>query len=315
MRASPGAMEEAPSTAAAAHPGGIARAKGREARAHVLREIALILTLFLIYRLARLAIAGHDAVALQNAWKVWDVERALWMPDEETLQDWFLQWPDLLKAANWFYVGVHFPATTLFLAWAWWRRWPAEYRWIRRLLTVVTGLAMIGHVAMPLAPPRMLPDLGFLDTMAVLGPSAYQGGAAGVANQFAAMPSLHVGWALVISVVLIRLYRSPLRWLSLLHPAMTVTVVVVTANHYWLDILAAALLVLVALAVTPQPFGVAPALRWWRAARGLALARPAVPPRGSVMAPTGSAVSARPIAGAEPQSAPLGPPAPRTPAE
>ena len=66
-----------------------------------------------------------------NAWRVWDVERLLRLPDEETLQHWALQWPDLLKAANWYYVGVHFPLTAAFLAWGWLRRPPAEYRWAR----------------------------------------------------------------------------------------------------------------------------------------------------------------------------------------
>ena len=228
------------------------------------REIALVAGLFLVYRLGRLAITGHDELAVTNAWWVWDVERTLRLPDEELLQQWALQWPDLLKAANWYYVGVHFPLTAIFLVWGWLRRPPAEYRYARRLISLLTGLALVVHVVMPLAPPRMLSSLGFLDTMAVFGPSAYgDSTTATVANQFAAMPSLHVGWALLIAVVVVRTARTPWRWVTVLHPAITVLVVVATANHYWVDAIAAALLLVLAMAVTPQPYAPSPLAAWW----------------------------------------------------
>jgi hypothetical protein len=237
------------------------------ARPPLVREILLIVTLFLIYRAGRMAITGQDDMAMSNAWWIWDIERTLRLPDEELLQDWALQWPDLLRAANWYYVTVHFPLTAVFLAWGWWRRPPAEYRWARRLITVLTGLAMVVHVAMPLAPPRMMSRLGFLDTMAAFGPSAYGESTTNIANQFAAMPSLHVGWALLIAVVVIRTTSSPLRWVTLVHPFITVVVVVATANHYWVDAIAAAVLLAVALAVTPSPYGPAPVGRLWRRVR------------------------------------------------
>lgn len=295
---------------------------GSHRRPGVLREVLLIVVLFLVYRLVRLAITGHDTLAVENAWWVWAVERALWLPDEEALQDWFIQWPDLLRAANWYYVGVHFPLTAAFLAWGWWRRAPADYRWARRLITVLTGLALIGHVLMPLAPPRMLRSLGFLDTMATYGPSAYSGSAATVANQFAAMPSLHVGWALLIAVVVVHTARSPWRWLTLAHPALTLAVVVVTANHFWVDALVAALLLGVALAITPAPGGQVPAARWARGVSGAwatdrsAQAMTIRRTRSDVGAgepPAGSIVSPRPSA--DPMSstsASSTPPRPRT---
>ena len=131
----------------------VARPLTAPGRPGLVREILLLAAVFLVYRLGRLAITGHDDLAIANAWHVWDVERLLRLPDEETLQDWALQWPDLLKAANWYYVGVHFPITLAFLAWGWLRRPPAEYRWARRLIITLTGFAMVLHVAMPLAPP------------------------------------------------------------------------------------------------------------------------------------------------------------------
>jgi hypothetical protein len=225
----------------------------RRARPNLLRESVLLLSLFLIYRFGRALISGHVQAAMVNASEVWELERLLRMPSELAFQQWALRWPDLIEAANWYYVGVHFPITGAFLAWGWWRRPPAEYRWARRLIITMTALAFLIHTAMPLAPQRMMDRLGFVDTMAIIGPSAYDGSAATIANQFAAMPSLHVGWALLISVVVIRTTRSRWRWVTVAHPAITTLVVVVTANHYWLDALVAAALLGVTLAITPRP--------------------------------------------------------------
>ena len=301
-------------------------------RPGLLREIALLVTLFLAYRLGRLAITGHDDLAIANAWHVWDVERVLRLPDEETFQDWALQWPDLLKAANWYYVSVHFPVTLFFLAWGWLRRPPPEYRWARRLIITLTAFAMVLHTAMPLAPPRMLSSLGFLDTMAAFGPSAYSGGAAEVANQFAAMPSLHVGWALLIAVVVVRTARTRWRWLVVAHPVLTTLVVVLTANHYWIDALVAAALLGLVLLVTPRPAAV-PASRLWlrltfRPAPAGAAPAGATPAgqamgtssTGSVLGlsepPAGSTVRPMTSPGASPVTTPVtSPPRPRTPAD
>lgn len=301
------------------------RAARPYARPGLVREIVLILGLFVVYRLARLVITGHDDLAISNAWWVWDVERAMRLPDEEILQDWVLQWPDLLRAANWYYVAVHFPVTAAFLALGWWRRPPAEYRWARRLITMLTAFALVVHVVMPLAPPRMLGSLGFLDTMAAFGPSAYSGSTATIANQFAAMPSLHVGWAMLIAVVVVRTTSTRWRWLTVVHPFITVVVVVATANHYWVDAIAAALLLGLALAVTPAPYGPAPAAQLWRrrrvrrAARAVAQAtsmRSTRSPVGDVEPPSGSTVSPSwSVGSSSVTTASSSPPRPRTPAD
>ena len=305
---------------------------GRSARRPGLaREIALLATLFLAYRLGRLAITGHDDLAIANAWHIWDVERLLGLPDEETLQQWVLQWPDVLKAANWYYVTVHFPITLAFLGYGWLRRPPAEYRWARRLIITLTAFAMVLHTAMPLAPPRMLSSLGFLDTMAAFGPTAYGGEAATVANQFAAMPSLHVGWALLIAVVVVRTARTPWRWGIVAHPVLTTLVVVVTANHYWIDAIVAALLLGLVLLITPRPDVVPPSMTWlWLTRRsGKPGARPAVTVPGQAVDArnTGVVVGwSEPLAGSTvtPTTSPAAtsvttpvssPPRPRTPAD
>jgi PAP2 superfamily len=128
---------------------------------------------------------------------------------------------------------VHFPATLACLVWLYLRH-PVHYLWVRRSMVTLTAVALVVHVLYPLAPPRMLP--GFVDTGAVFGPNVYGDSATNsVANQFAAMPSLHVGWALLVAIGLVSAGTSRWRYLWFAHPILTVLVVVATANHYWID--------------------------------------------------------------------------------
>jgi hypothetical protein len=115
---------------------------------------------------------------------------------------------------------------------------------------LATAVAMLVHIWLPMTPPRLLAGLGMVDTGLVSGDSAYGGGGVSeLANEYAAMPSLHVGWAVLLAVVLIRVGRRRSRWLWVLHPLTTLLVVVVTANHYWLDAAVGTALVLAALAL------------------------------------------------------------------
>ncbi|MEV8588961.1 phosphatase PAP2 family protein [Streptomyces sp. NPDC051180] len=227
---------------------------GRSARPPLLRELLLVTALFLVYKFGRLFANGHEARAFRNADRVWDAERAIHLPGEGTIQQLLLHGEPLIRAANTYYAAVHFPATLAFLAWLYWRR-PAHYVWSRRVLALVTGAALALHLLMPLAPPRMLAASGLVDTARVYGPSVY--GATpetdSMANQFAAMPSLHFGWALMVAVGLIVATRSRWRALWLLHPLLTLLVIVGTANHYWFDALAAAVLLGLALLAVRAP--------------------------------------------------------------
>jgi hypothetical protein len=110
---------------------------------------------------------------------------------------------------------------------------------------------MMVHLVFPLAPPRMFPKLGFVDTARVFGPASYGAGSPykGFANQLAAMPSLHFGWALVIAWAVILASSSRWRYLVLAHPVLTLAAIVLTANHYWLDAVVATILFGLALAV------------------------------------------------------------------
>ncbi|NEA33415.1 phosphatase PAP2 family protein [Streptomyces sp. SID13031] len=201
----------------------------------IAREIALLAVLFGIYNLGRLFSAHHAGSAFVHADTVRHVQDWLGLPTEAQVQHLALQVPDLARAANRYYASVHFPLTAIVLVWLLIRR-PVEYAKFRWALASLTGLALIGHLVFPLAPPRMFPQYGLVDTAQLLGQSVYNADAeSGLANQFAAMPSLHVGWAFLVAVFLIRTTKSRWRWLWIAHPVITFAVVVVTANHYWLD--------------------------------------------------------------------------------
>ena len=223
------------------------------ARPPLPREFLLVAGLFLVYKLGRQLAVGHTTDAFRNAHRVWHLERALRLPDETSVQSALLHGDLLVRLANTYYATVHFPATLAFLVWLYVRR-PAHYVWARRVLAAVTAAALVLPFTFPLAPPRMLTGTGLLDTARIYGPSVY-GPPAGdhLSNQFAAMPSLHFGWALMVAVGLMAATRSRLRPLWLLHPLVTLLVIVGTANHYWLDALAAAVMLGAALAVVRAP--------------------------------------------------------------
>jgi hypothetical protein len=220
----------------------------------IVREVTLLAVLFGIYNLGRFLSAEHAGSAFKHAGELTRSEAWLGLPSEAVVQHHALQVHGLARVANLYYAGVHFPLTAIVLLWLMIRR-PAEYSKARWALASLTGLALIGHMFFPLAPPRMMP--GWVDTGVLLGQSVYGPSTdSGIANQFAAMPSLHVGWAFMVAVFLIRATRSRWRWLWIAHPLLTFTVVVVTANHYWLDGLVAIALALPLVLIFDNQTGV-----------------------------------------------------------
>ncbi|SEE05410.1 PAP2 superfamily protein [Streptomyces sp. 2231.1] len=222
-------------------------------RPALIREFLLVAGLFLVYKLGRQLATGHTGEAFRNARDVWDLERSAHLPDETSVQSALLDGDGLVHLANTYYATVHFPATLAFLVWLYLRR-PAHYLWARRALAAVTTAALVLPFTFPLAPPRMLAGTGLVDTARIYGPSVYGPPSSDhLSNQFAAMPSLHFGWALMVAVGLIAATRSRWRWLWLLHPLLTLLVIVGTANHYWLDAIVATAMLGLALAVIHPP--------------------------------------------------------------
>ncbi|TDU74508.1 phosphatase PAP2 family protein [Streptomyces sp. KS 21] len=235
-------------------PGGPADGPATGQRRRLIRELLLVAGLFAVYKAGRMLSTDRTDEAFRNAGRIWDAERSLHLPGEGAVQRLLLHGDALVHTANTYYAAVHFPATAAFLIWLYLRR-PGHYLWARRVLAFLTGAALALHLAFPLAPPRMLGAAHLVDTGQVYGPSVYRAAPAvdTMANQFAAMPSLHFGWALMLALGMIAATRSRRRVLWLLHPLLTLLVVVGTANHYWLDAIVATVLLGGALLVVPRP--------------------------------------------------------------
>jgi PAP2 superfamily len=228
----------------------IARAWRSRYGAPLAGQVAVILALLLLYRLGR-TLGQHEAPrAFDNARDVLAVEGRLGIDTELSFQRAVLDHTGVVRLLNRYYASVHFPASIAFLifiyVWA-----PKLVAHIRFLFVAVTAAGLILHLVYPLAPPRMLN--GYVDTIARYGPAIYDRSAvASTANQFAAMPSLHFGWAVLVAYGVVRGLNTRWRLLIVLHPAITLAAIVLTANHYWLDALVALALFVAAMAVAPD---------------------------------------------------------------
>jgi len=196
-------------------------------------EAALVCFLYGIWRLARMLPLTHSSGAVRRAEQIWDLEQALRLPSELTIERWVLPQVGLAKACDIFYATAHVPALLAFLVWMFIRHRDHYGRW-RNALAILTGLCLLIRFVR-VAPPRLLPHLGFVDMAEHYGQSVYGAVGSGVSDQYAAMPSIHVGWAALVALGALRASTSRWRWLVLLHPIVTSLVVVATANHWWLD--------------------------------------------------------------------------------
>ena len=223
------------------------------------RQLALFAGAYYAYRLVRGLVDGQEGLAFANARSLVDLERALGLFFEPALQAWARGHDWLVTGANWMYVNSHFVVTTTFLIWLYLARNYAYY-FVRNMFVVAMGLALVGYMTFPTAPPRFLPEWGFTDTVAAFVGEAAAQSSNVLYNPFAAVPSMHVAFALMIGVSAMRLVRRRmLKALWAIYPLVVTFVVVVTANHFWLD---AALGALVAAASA------------WAAWAALARARP-----------------------------------------
>jgi PAP2 superfamily protein len=187
--------------------------------------------------------------ALAHADGVLGLERTLQIDPERALDRWLAGHHTLALAISDYYDNAHFIVTLSLLGWLWWRR-ADIYRPLRNSLVLVNLIAFLVFWLYPVAPPRML--AGFTDVVAsthAIG-SWHSGALASQANQLAAMPSLHIAWAVWCTVALWRLStRAWVRVAAVLYPCLTSAAVLMTGNHFVLDILAGALAMALALAL------------------------------------------------------------------
>ena len=197
------------------------------------REATLVAGLYTAWQLIGTLTHRNVEGASANALTVWHAEQALHLPSELAMQQAMISHPWLVQLANGYYVYGHFNPIVLLLVWVFVRH-RAEYARVRLLLCLLTATAFVVHFV-PVAPPRLMPQLGFRDVALEYGQSVYGSFGAGIPGQLLAMPSLHVGWAILLAYVVVTVSRSRWRWLAVLHPVAMSVDVAVTANHWWAD--------------------------------------------------------------------------------
>ncbi|MFD8788830.1 phosphatase PAP2 family protein [Kitasatospora sp. NPDC059599] len=213
----------------------IAARRLRPVRPRLRFELVLIGIGYWVYNLVRNAVPQHAETAKAHANLVWDLERSLGLAFERSVNHGLDAVTWVIVGMNYYYATLHFVITIAVLVWLY-RSHPGRYPAVRTALAAATGIALVGYYVFPMAPPRMLP--GFIDTVTVhhTWGSLASGAGATISNQYAAMPSMHFGWALWCGLTVFFLSgRAWLRALGLLYPLFTLTVIIATANHLWLD--------------------------------------------------------------------------------
>ncbi len=224
-----------------------ARKPGLTSAAVFIREAAVVVGLFALWQYAgSFAVMGPDGALGRARW-IWRFERAVHLPSEAAVQHAFRPHPLIIQFFNLYYDTLHFPVLLACMVWLFVSHRNQYGRW-RTTLVAFTGSCLLVQL-IPVAPPRMLPGTGLVDTAVQYHQSVYSTTAGFDPDQLSAMPSVHVGWALLVAIAVIVTARSGWRWLALLYPAMTTLAVIVTANHFWLDGIVAALILTLVLLI------------------------------------------------------------------
>jgi hypothetical protein len=232
-----------------------------------IRQLALFAGAYYAYRLVRGVVDGQAGLAFENARQLVDAERAIGLFFEPGLQAWAEGQEWIVTFSSWMYVNSHFVVTTTFLIWLYIARNHAFY-YVRNMFMVAMGLALVGYLAYPTAPPRFMPEWGFSDSVAsFVGENAEQS-ADVLYNPFAAVPSMHVAFALMIAIPAIMLVKHRLpKVLWAMYPLVVTFVVMVTANHFWLDAALGALVAAASAYAASAAFARARPEAWgWRTA-------------------------------------------------
>ncbi|CAB4657039.1 unannotated protein [freshwater metagenome] len=211
----------------------------------VTTELSLISALYTLWRLALKLPLDQPSGAIERARQIDRFQHWLHMPAELSLQQFVLQHDWLAQATNFYYAVFHVPAMILFLVWIFIRHRDKYPRWRSSLAMLTAACLVIRYIRV--APPRFLPELGYIDLATRYGLSVYGPVGTGVSDQFAAMPSIHVGWAAIVSFGIVFSSTSRWRWIYLSHLLITVLAVSATGNHWWLDGVAAIAILGVAL--------------------------------------------------------------------
>ncbi|MCW2758980.1 MAG: hypothetical protein JWO46_2726 [Nocardioidaceae bacterium] len=215
-------------------------------------ELGVLVGLFVVYNVVRALPAADPRTAIEHAHRVLALEGPVFQHLEVPLNRWLEATPVLAVAACYYYAALHYVMTPAVLLLSRHRGGPSYARayWT---LVLASALALVGYALYPTAPPRLVPDLGIVDVMRSYADHGWWGSAASAprgigdaTNQFAAMPSMHVGWALWCAIQMWGFGRPAWKALAVAYPSILVVVVLATGNHFLLDVVAGAACVVVA---------------------------------------------------------------------
>ncbi len=200
------------------------------------RQLLLFAAAYYAYQIVRGTVDGKVAVAAWNATKIINLEHTLHIFAEPSVQAWASSKAWLIDGANWMYINSHFVVTVGALVYIYLRRNDSFY-FVRNMFMIAMGFALVGYVLYPTAPPRLMPEWGFTDSVAAFtGVRVENEPVSALLNLYAAVPSMHVCFALMVGWPLARLVRPrPLKVVWFLYPFLVTFVVVATGNHYFLD--------------------------------------------------------------------------------
>jgi hypothetical protein len=234
----------------------------------LLKQVGLFALANFAYESVRGIADGQQEVAFAHGRQIIDFEASTGTLFEPHLQALVLPYHWLIDVANQIYLNSQFAISISFLIWLYLFRNEAFY-FVRNMFMMAMGLALVGYMAFPTAPPRMLPEWGFADTVVnwVGGPAS--NAASVLYNPYAAVPSMHVAFALMIAVPCVKLVRHrALKVLWTLYPVLITFVVLVTANHFWIDAVLGAMVAAASATTAAAAFARARPDAWaWRTAR------------------------------------------------
>jgi|tagenome__1003787_1003787.scaffolds.fasta_scaffold20841596_2 hypothetical protein len=217
-------------------------------RPRLLGEVAIVLVLVFVYDRIRDTATTRAEPALANGRHVLHIESWLHIDAEHALNSLLSSHHGWEAAASWYYQLMHLSVTLLVLLWLYWRR-VDDYRPARNSLVAINAIGLVVFWVLPVAPPRLIPGAGFIDSAVVSGVA--ERSTAITPDLYAAMPSLHIAWATWVALqVLLTTSNRWARRLAVAHLVLTCLVVVITANHYVLDVLAGAALAVMVVRIS-----------------------------------------------------------------
>jgi hypothetical protein len=210
-----------------------------------LAELLFVVPAYILYQFVRGAVHGKAGAAFDNASRVIHIEQRLGIFHEAALQQLILPRDWMVDFFNYLYIWGHLPVIIAVALWLYTRH-RNNYAVFRNAFLISGLIALIGFSTVPLAPPRFMPEFGFTDTI-INAQSYYAFQNPKIVNQYAAMPSLHFGWDVLIAIAIGYNGGRWLRAVSVTMPFVMLAGIVLTANHYFLDAAAGALVALMGL--------------------------------------------------------------------